>query len=318
MAALARAGVAVATGSLDRALEAAETAARLAVGHAPSAAPWSAAMLACAQRERGELSAAARALTPLDTLVSDDMATAVAAETRAELHLARGHPRRAWDDALLAGTALGRCGAADYPLLPWRLTAAAAGVRSDKGERAAELAREELALARRAGAPRWIGRALVAISELPGEDEIARLEEAVATLADSHADLDRAVAAFRLGRALGHARRGPDAEASFGEALDLAERCGARQLAKDVRHALRDLGVKPRRRPEHGPAAMTGAEWRVARLAARHLTNREIATELHLTVSTVEYHLTRAFRKLEVESREGLAAALDGLDEGDR
>ena len=40
--------------------------------------------------------------------------------------------------------------------------------------------------------------------------------------------------------------------------------------------------------------------------------NREIAQELFLTVGTVEAHLTRIYRKLEIRSRSELARALDG------
>jgi DNA-binding CsgD family transcriptional regulator len=45
----------------------------------------------------------------------------------------------------------------------------------------------------------------------------------------------------------------------------------------------------------------------VAELAADGLTNREIAGRLFITVSTVEQHLTRVYRKLVVSRREELA-----------
>ena len=40
------------------------------------------------------------------------------------------------------------------------------------------------------------------------------------------------------------------------------------------------------------------------------MTNREIAQALFVAVRTVETHLTHAYRKLAIESRDGLAAAL--------
>lgn len=48
---------------------------------------------------------------------------------------------------------------------------------------------------------------------------------------------------------------------------------------------------------------MTYSERRVATLAAGGHTNRAIAKRLHITVSTVEQHLTRVYRKLCVANR---------------
>ena len=50
-------------------------------------------------------------------------------------------------------------------------------------------------------------------------------------------------------------------------------------------------------------AALTRAEGRVAALAAEGHTNRQIARKLYITVSTVEQHLTRTYRKLGVRRR---------------
>ena len=45
-------------------------------------------------------------------------------------------------------------------------------------------------------------------------------------------------------------------------------------------------------------------------LAAEGQTNREIAQALFLTVKTVETHLSNAYRKLDIRSRQDLAGAL--------
>ncbi|MFC6088697.1 MULTISPECIES: response regulator transcription factor [Saccharothrix] len=51
---------------------------------------------------------------------------------------------------------------------------------------------------------------------------------------------------------------------------------------------------------------LTYSERRVATLAALGHSNRAIATRLHITVSTVEQHLTRVYRKLAVAGRSEL------------
>lgn len=55
---------------------------------------------------------------------------------------------------------------------------------------------------------------------------------------------------------------------------------------------------------------LTDAERRVGALAASGCTNREIAGKLFITVSTVEQHLTKIYRKLKVRSRSGLPSEL--------
>lgn len=57
---------------------------------------------------------------------------------------------------------------------------------------------------------------------------------------------------------------------------------------------------------------LSPAELRVARLAAQGLSNKEISRKLFITVSTVEQHLTRVYRKLEATDRSALLGVLRG------
>jgi DNA-binding CsgD family transcriptional regulator len=55
---------------------------------------------------------------------------------------------------------------------------------------------------------------------------------------------------------------------------------------------------------------LTPSEQRVAELAARGRTNRQIADTLFITVKAVERHLGNAYRKLGIRGRGELAGAL--------
>ena len=64
---------------------------------------------------------------------------------------------------------------------------------------------------------------------------------------------------------------------------------------------------------DYRPAAsdLTTTETRLAALAAEGLSNKEIAAALHISVHTVEAHLTRIYRKLGIHSRAALARRLN-------
>jgi DNA-binding CsgD family transcriptional regulator len=95
------------------------------------------------------------------------------------------------------------------------------------------------------------------------------------------------------------------------EGLDEAERCHAHALAARAREELRTAGARPRRGELRGRDVLTASETRVARMAATGMTNPEIAQTLFVTRRTVETHLTSAYRKLAVATRDQLPAALE-------
>jgi DNA-binding CsgD family transcriptional regulator len=58
---------------------------------------------------------------------------------------------------------------------------------------------------------------------------------------------------------------------------------------------------------------LSASERRVALLAAEGYTNREISARLFITISTVEQHLTRVYRKMAITSRARLSGRTDRL-----
>ena len=172
---------------------------------------------------------------------------------------------------------------------------------------------EELALARRWGAPRGIalalrGRGLVEA----GAAGLEPLREAAAVLESSPAALDRT----RVLVELGTARRGSgarrEARRVLERAIDEARACGAVRLGRRAREELDVAGGKPRREQFAGVEALTPSERRVAQMAADGMTNREIAQALFVTVKAVEKHLSNTYLKLGVGSRRELSKALEG------
>jgi DNA-binding CsgD family transcriptional regulator len=129
-------------------------------------------------------------------------------------------------------------------------------------------------------------------------------------LEDSPVKLEHARALVDLGEQLIRADRAGEARDPLRRGLDMAHRFEAVTLAGQARRALLTAGARPRRATLRGSDALTPSERRVAELAARGMTNREVADELFVTPKTVEAHLTQAFRKLEVSSRAELAARL--------
>jgi RNA polymerase sigma factor (sigma-70 family) len=82
---------------------------------------------------------------------------------------------------------------------------------------------------------------------------------------------------------------------------------GTEAFARRAERELLATGERARKRTVDTLDQLTPQEEHVARLAAKGTTNREIAAQLFITQSTVEYHLRKAFRKLDVKSRTQLA-----------
>lgn len=129
-------------------------------------------------------------------------------------------------------------------------------------------------------------------------------------LATADAEVEHARSLVELGAALRRSGRRAEARRPLGEGMDLAHRRGARTLAEHAREELVAAGARPRRLATSGRDALTASERRVAAMASDGMTNREIAQKLFVTQRTVEGHLSNAFAKLAIESREQLAQAM--------
>jgi len=120
---------------------------------------------------------------------------------------------------------------------PWRTQRARALAGLGDREQALALARDELELARQIGAAWVIGRGLRLLGELEGADGVEHLREAVTLLANASARLEHAKALAGLAGALAGAGHADEAAAARAEARELAERCGADGLARELEGA---------------------------------------------------------------------------------
>ncbi|MFC0110326.1 helix-turn-helix transcriptional regulator [Kibdelosporangium aridum] len=132
-----------------------------------------------------------------------------------------------------------------------------------------------------------------AIEDLHNCGDRLELARALIDLSEAHQELGE------FSRARMHARR----------AAAEAKACRAEPLSKMLSHG-GCFEPKDQRLETEGVPPLSGAERRVATLAARGYSNREIGRMLYITVSTVEQHLTRVYRKLNVGSRADLPVGL--------
>jgi DNA-binding CsgD family transcriptional regulator len=262
--------------------------------------------------ERGDLQAAAAAEErgavfgfTEDRIFLDDYVT-----SRGRLRIAQGEVREGVADLLWCGERLEALGVR-WPS-SWRAFAAPALASLGEEDRAAELAQEQIELARSVGARCALGRALrTGGLAIGGEAGLRLLEEAVGVLEATPARLELAHALADLGAELGRRRRRREGREVLRLAMELAVECGAFALADRARAELAAGGGRRPRLELTGVNALTPAERRVCELAADgELTNRTIAQTLFVTEKTVELHLTSAYRKLGIRSRFQLATVL--------
>ncbi|MGH3084566.1 MAG: helix-turn-helix domain-containing protein, partial [Gaiellaceae bacterium] len=85
--------------------------------------------------------------------------------------------------------------------------------------------------------------------------------------------------------------------------VELFDGLGAAPWSEQARRELRASGESIPRRDPTAPEKLTPQELQVALQVAEGRTNRDVAAALFLSPKTVEFHLTRVYRKLNIHSR---------------
>ncbi len=225
-----------------------------------------------------------------------------------QLHAALG-------DFLEAGR-LARSWGMDRPaMLPWRTDAAETLFRLGETQRAKALVDQQFTDpdARKPWV-RGISLRLRAVTSDPRR-RLSLLNQSVDELSRSGDRVELARSLAALGRSLRATGEPSRADAVIRRAWNLARECGAESLREEI---CPELNRQDRMRERIVPAEcrvdvdtkLSDSERRVATLAASGYTNREISLKLHITVSTVEQHLTRVYRKLNITRRQDLPVDL--------
>jgi DNA-binding CsgD family transcriptional regulator len=195
----------------------------------------------------------------------------------------------------------------------WALTELIeAAVRLGQPERA-RIAFEHVEETTRAADTDW-ARGIEARSRalLSGGDDADELyKEAITRLGRTSIRVQLARTHLLYGEWLRRERRRVDARAELRTAYELFRDFGVDAFAERARLELEATGEHARKRTVDTLGQLTPQELQIARLAAEGHTNKEIATRLFISASTVEYHLRKAFRKLGVTSRTQLARRID-------
>jgi DNA-binding NarL/FixJ family response regulator len=175
----------------------------------------------------------------------------------------------------------------------------------------ADLAVERLAVRARANgtdlARGLLARCQALISRT-GDNE-AYFVQAIQHLERCRAASEVARSHLLFGEWLRRQRRRSEARQHLRAAYESFEEIGALKFAERADRELAATGARARKRTVDSSDQLTVRETQIARLVATGATNAEVATQLFISSSTVEYHLRHVFQKRGVTSRTMLAIA---------
>lgn len=156
---------------------------------------------------------------------------------------------------------------------------------------------------------RWAGWTAARVRGLSDGtlDAAERFEEALALHDQLDWPFERARTALCYGEVLRRNRRRSQARAHFHEALQTFDKLGARPWADRTRAELRATGERVRPHRTTASLPLTPQELQVALVVADGATNQEAAASLFLSTKTIEYHLSKIYRKAGLSSRDELA-----------
>jgi RNA polymerase sigma factor (sigma-70 family) len=193
----------------------------------------------------------------------------------------------------------------------WMVELIEAAVRAGTPELAAETHRRLTEMTQASGTDWALGleaRSRALLSDGTIAEDL--YQEALARLARTRVKSDLARAHLLYGEWLRRERRRLEAREQLRTAHEMFTAFGLEAFAERARVELQATGEHARKRTLETVDQLTPQETEIARLAGQGETNREIAARLFISATTVEYHLRKAFRKLDVTSRTQLAHRL--------
>jgi DNA-binding NarL/FixJ family response regulator len=196
------------------------------------------------------------------------------------------------------------------------LSARVASAAGDAGLRARVLQATDLLKRERPAIPLFTGVAGYARGLL--ERDAQALVAAADVLQSSSRPLLYAGAAAdaggELARTVGPDKAVHQLNAAFDTYLHHEALADARRVGRELRRLGVERRVVSQPRAKTGWDSLTDSELKVVNLIAQGVTNRSVATQLHLSLHTVKTHVHNAFAKLGINSRAQLTRLMHGSD----